>query len=81
MEVIRQFNVKDLKRIVDLRLKINSYDLRYIDSNSIVLNQKEYTNKVTSFKLSNMNEKAINMYKSFVFTNTNHIYTFKVQDK
>ena len=160
MEVVRQLNLDDLEQMINLRIKIQKYDLKYIDSNSIVLSQdelqkktreylkksinnnlfmfgyfiddklvancgfyvdkhfptynnpsgitgyicnvftlEEYRNNgyqkktfnvcfdyakkmgITSFKLSSMNESAINMYKSFGFNNNNHTYTCKVQEK
>ena len=160
MEVVRQLNIDDLEEIVKLRIKLQDYDLKYINSNSAIINQnelekktreyikksinnnlfmfgyfiddklvancgfyidkhfptynnpsgitgyicnvitlEEYRNKgyqkktfnicfkfakkigITNFKLSSMNENAINLYKSFGFKNNNHTYTFKVQEK
>lgn len=41
----------------------------------------EYANElgITRFKLSSVNEKAINMYESFGFVKSNHTYSMKVK--
>lgn len=157
MEVIRKLNLNDLEQMISLRLEIQNYDLRYIDTNRISSSQEElylktkqyieenldkilymfglfideelvancgfyldrhfptYTNRsgttayicnvytkekhrnkgyqkkvfevcldyakkmnITSFKLSSLNEKAINMYESYGFKKKNSIFGLEV---
>ena len=158
MEVIRQLEISDLNSMINLRLEIQNYDLRYpgkdktlIDeaelekrsrkyleeslndnlylfglfiNNELVSNtgfylekhfptytnpsgliayicnvytKEEYRNKgyqkkvfnytlkyakdmgINKFQLSSLNEKAINMYKSFGFTKKNRVYQLEVE--
>jgi len=157
MELIRRLELADLEEMLSLRIKIQNYDLKYMDLDAIVLNQKELEEKtreylkhslnnnlymfgffidnkliancgfyidrhfptyknpsgitcyicnvftieeyrkkgyqkqifeecfryakdmgITSFKLDSVNENAIKMYKSFGFTNNNHIYSLEL---
>lgn len=56
MEVIRQLNFEDLEQIIDLRLKIQNYDLKYLDSNSIILNQDQLRNKTREYLKHSLND-------------------------
>ena len=48
METIRKLNLNDLEQMVNLRIAIQNYDLKYINDNDIIINEdllKEATRK------------------------------------
>ena len=65
MEVIRQLDFEDLDQMINLRIKIQDYDKKYINPNSIVLNENELRKKTNQYLKQSLNNNLF-MFGYFI---------------
>ena len=64
MEVIRKLDLNDLEQIISLRIEIQNYDLRYVESNKNILNEEELIQKTKEYIENNLDK---NLYMFGIF--------------
>lgn len=65
MELIRKLEFSDLEQMLSLRIEIQNYDSKYMDSKSIILNQKQLEEKTKEYLKNNLNN-TLYMFGCFI---------------
>lgn len=65
MEVVRKLDLNDLEQMINLRIAIQNYDLKYIDNNSIVLTEEQLIEKTKEYFKSHL-DKNLFMFGLFI---------------
>ena len=65
MENIRRLETSDIEQMINLRIGIQNYDLRYIDKSSIYLNEEDLREKTKEYLKNSLNNNLF-MFGYFI---------------
>lgn len=65
MEVVRKLDLNDLEQMVNLRIAIQNYDLKYINDNEITLDEEALMKKTKSY-IENHLDETLFMFGLFI---------------